>query len=348
MKPKKIEYFVGYEKTDEGYQLYTIYRQAIDLLAFSKIEFEFDPQEKYMRSTSPIKKLPKVGNRKSGYVTFYDIKKINKKIPKGVRKAVTADFEELNKINLKINKLRERYERDLDALNCCRDEAKARIRTRLKVHGAVTKVGRFFHRAMLINDVRVYLKTDFAFCVELLTAEQLKEIAKGIPAKYRKLLDTCVKTTGVLIDPVFYEKTLKKKIKPQDRKAFVTEEKDVDDQRLEEEILPKIPYAFRLLFWWMKDQLDENGEHIAALHTQTYHVTNPECQQCGGKFIKKTNECRDCGLKSFQAVDDKIEPAKKSKIVAKPKRSAKLNPVRIVRGKPADTRGVPAKGYSRD
>ena len=341
----KLEYYVGYEKTDDGYQLYTIYREAVGMLASRGVEFEHDEKEKLMRSTHTIKKLPKVGNQKAGYVVFYDIKKVNKNIPSSVKKAVAADCAELDKIDLKVNALKERYERALAGLQAQEAEVKASIRSTLENRGVVVKRGRFFHRAMLIDDFRVFLKTDFKFAIEPLTAEELMDKAAEVPARFRKLLTSCIKTDAVLIDPKFYAEKLKKKIKPKDRKAFVNEELDVDDEKLEE-VLPKIPYQFRLLFWYMNDQIDEFGRHISVLHTKTYNAKNPECQHCGGKFKKNTNVCKDCGLKSFSVEEG---GQKTSKSTTKPKRAkAKLRPVRMNQGKPADTRGVPAEGYSRD
>jgi len=317
----KLECFVGYEKTDEGYQLYTIYREAVDLLA-PKIEFEYDDKDKVMRSVVPVAKLLKSGNKRDGYVVYYDIQKTNKKIPQKVKDAVAADCAELDKIDLKVNALREKYERDMNALKVMESEAKKRIRTQLKSRGVIVKRGRFFHRAMLIDDFRVFLKTDFKFAIKPLMVDELMDLAKEAPSRYRKMLKACVKTTSVTIDPKFYEEKLKAKIKGKDRKIFVQEEIDVDEHQLEEEVIPKLPYALKLMFWWMGDQLDEEGNHHTTLHAKTYNAKNPECQHCGGKFKKSTNE--------------------------KPKRTApKLRPVRIVRGKEADTRGKPAKGYSR-
>lgn len=340
----KQQFYVGYELTDDGYHLYTIERDAVLLLA-PKIEFEHDEKEKLMRSTHPIQKLPKAGNKTSGYVTFYNVHKINKKISDSVKSAVSEDCNELDKIDRKVNALKERYQRELDVLMARELEAKTRIRKKLEHKGVVVKRGRFFHRAMLVDDFRVFLKTDFKFAVKPLTIEELREVAADLPSKYRTLLNSCIKTTGVFIDPQFYNEKLKKTIKPKDRKAFVHEELDVDEDRLEDEVLPKIPYTHRLMFWWMNDQVNENGDHLSVLHPRTYHVKNPECQHCGGKFKKSTNECRDCGLKSFQVVTD----GEKNSRTSRPKRSrAKLRPVKMIQGKPADTRGVPAKGYSRD
>ena len=71
MAKQKLEYYVGYEKLDDGIKLYTTFPQAVHLLAQRKVEFYYS--ETAMCMTAMVNKLP----AKIGGVVFYEELAIN-------------------------------------------------------------------------------------------------------------------------------------------------------------------------------------------------------------------------------------------------------------------------------
>lgn len=332
-----LEYYVGFEEDDEeGIILYTIYPEAVSILADVGVEFTFEQKSRAkttgrMRSVTKLEKLPKI--KKSTGLIFYDIEKINKKVPKRSRKAVAEACNELERIDEKRNKLEEMYQTEKDRLDAAEAQQKTKIRSNLTAHGPLTEKGRYYHRMMLIDTIRVSLITNFTFAVD---TSNFEEITAKVGPKYRKLLTSCMMTDMVRIDPEFYERKVKQFLTPTEKKKFVDEVQDIDQDKFEDEILPSLPYDMRLMFWSMTEQFNELGE--PAFKVQRYTAKNPQCQECGGKFVPKTNVCRDCGLTSFEEVNSKAEKVdggdevvKKIKPKTRPRRTkAILKPVKTI------------------
>ena len=334
-----LEYYVGYENDEEGIILYTIYLEAVSALADVGVKFKFETKAKAkstgrMRSTTKLTKLPKVS--KASGVVFYDIDEINKEIPKGVRKTVAAACEELDRIDDQKNQLTEIYKAQIEKLDAAEARNKGKIRDNLTSHAPITEKGRFYHRMMLIDTFRVTLKTDFTFRID---SSNLEEIASKVAVKYRRLLNSCVKPDMVRIDPEFYERKVKQCLLPQEQKKYIEEIMDIDEDKLEDEVLPQLPYNMRLMFWSMTEQFNDEGLPRSTVHPKTYTAKNPDCQECGGKFLPKTNTCRDCGFTSFKEAKAKAkdsedkgkETIERPKAKAKPKRAkAVLRPVKTI------------------
>lgn len=216
-----------------------------------------------------------------------------------IKTKVEADWLAVDEIDKKLFQLKRDYERKREALRNQQADINNTIKNTIAEHGVIVKKGRFFHRAMLVKNFRVLLKTKFKLMIKKFSVDKIKEMAADLEPQHKKLLKSCIKITSVQIDPEFYEKEIRPNLSHHLRKTYVVENKTVDQNQVKE-ILPQIPYKTRYQFWDFNPQVDEEGNHHYELHTKTYTAKDPGCPECGGKFIKNTAVCKDCGLDAYE------------------------------------------------
>lgn len=334
---ENIYYYVGYEKTDDGVKLYTTFPQAVHLLAKKKIEFYYSKPDGCMLAT--VSKVP----ANFGKVIFYEEHAVNKAVNNRTRLALAKDCSLLAEIDNEKNAAHEKWCALRDNLDKKEQDIKHRIFQRLQKNGPIVKKGRWYHRAILINTFRVYCETAFPKPKVVLDLEVIRDLVKKFK-KHKTILESAIKLDSVNIAPELYERKVKHCLSAEERKKSVYEDYEVNEEALEK-ALPKLPYEVQRRLWEMHSPIDEDGNPIYEIHPFTHTAKNPECQECGGKFKKKTNECKDCGLESF------VEPETKStKSKAKIKKPTRLKVTirdNVLVYKKSTNRKTPAKGHSR-
>jgi hypothetical protein len=163
--------------------------------------------------------------------------------------------------------------------------------------------------------------------------------------KFKAPLESTIRLESVEINPELYEKKIKNCLTPAERKKHCYEHYEVSEEALEA-LVPKLPYDLQRRLWEFDSPIDDEGIPYYTIHPQTHTSKNPECLECGGKFRKGSNECRDCGLESF--VDEKVKAIKKDKKAKGRKPRLKVVSDDDITYKPSSsTRKRPAPGESR-
>ena len=337
-------FYVGYEKTDEGVKLYTTFPQAVHMLAELKIEFHFSDKDECM--VALVEKVPSdFGNHKTGKVVFYE-EFDNDPVSNKVRTALAKDCALLAEINKEKNAAYERWCKLRDNFDKKEQDIKDRIFKRLQNSGPIVKRGRWYHRAVLVNTFRVFCKTMFSKPVLVLDLDVIRDLAKRFK-KHKSVLESAIKLDSVEISPDLYERKVKHCLSADERKKSVYENYEVNEDLLEK-AMTKLPYDIQRRLLEMNSPIDEDGNPLYTIHPFTHTAKNPECQECGGKFLKDTNICKDCGLESFVSEENSKVKNNKSKKTKKSSRITVVAHNNIAYKKSTSSRKKPAKGHSRD
>lgn len=331
-----LYYFVGWAKDEETNEvkLYTAFPQAVHILARKKIEFYYSEKDECM--VAKVNKVPRdFGNAaKEGQVCFYQEFEVNKPVTKRTRQALAKYCSQLRDLDLERNKLNEYYTTRKENLFKKEQDIKNRIFSTLQNNGCTTKRGRWYHRAVLVDKFRVFCKTVFSKPVLVLDLDIIQGLAKRFK-KHKETLESTITLDTVEINAELYEKKIKNCLTPAERKKHCYEHYEVSEEKLSS-VMPSLPYDIQRLLWEYQSPIDDEGNPYYTIHPQTHNAKNPECQECGGKFKKGTNVCKDCGLESF--VEEKTKGKKKPAKGKKPKLTVIGDIDNVVTYRPKSTR----------
>lgn len=339
-----MDIYVGWQKIkDENHEnygkieLYTTFPHAVDILA-KKAEFYYRKEHECM--VAVVNKIPR--DRK---ITYYEEFAVNKPANKRVRTAIANDCSKLHELDKEFNKIKDEWLKRVEAFEKKESDIKRRMFMRLLDHGQTVKRGRWFHRVLFIDWFRRFSHSSFPRPLLVLDIDVIRGLARKFK-NWAGKLESTIKLQSVEIDPELYLSKVKHCLSPADLQQ-VHEHYKVEE-RLLEDLVPELPYEISHKLWMMRSPVDEEGNPIYTIHPQTHQCKNPECQECGGKFVKNTNICKDCGLESHV----KTEEGKKSAKTKTP--SKKTNKVVWMRPdngssyvKKPSKRKRPAAGYSR-
>lgn len=339
-----MEIFVGWQKIEDDshvnygkIELYTVFPHAITILS-KQCEFYYQKEHECM--VAVVSKLPT--NRK---ITFYEEFACNKPANKAVRDAMIRDSQRLSDLDEEFNKTRSIWLKQKEAFEKKESDIKQRMFLRLMKHGQTVKRGRWYHRALFTNWFRIFSKTDFPRPILTIDADVIRDLATRFK-KFRTTLESTIKLKRVEIDPELYERKIKNCLSPKDLKQ-VNEIYEVDENELDKVVI-NLPYNISHQLWEMRSPVDVDGNPFYAIHAQTHQSKNPDCLECGGKFKKNSNVCKNCGLESHVKTEKGKKTAKASKHTAPRKNKIIwMRPAEEETSKKPSKRKIPSKGYGR-